>query len=137
MSSNIYRTIYSKLVQLIGDPKTLPIYRKGKAEGEMDLHVERLLVGGEAMMVSLAHYIDESETDDPVPDPLMEVKVYTVREEAKMVNYQDRATFRTAHPSPGKVDTAVEQDLNAFLDQWLEQLVEREYTFVEVDLEKR
>lgn len=136
MSSNRYRTIYAKLVQLIGDPKTLPPYKKGQADKEMDLHVERLLVGGEATMVSLAHYI-ESEEDDPIANPLLEVKVYPTRQEAEVVNYQDQVTFLTGYPAPGKADNAVKQELNTFLEQWLEKLLGQGYMFVEVDLEQR
>ena len=138
MASNIYRTIYTKLVQLIGDPKTLPPCKRGQTEGNMDLYVEQLLVGGEVTMVSLVHYIDiESEEDDPVPNPLLEVKVYPARQEAEVVNYQDQATFLTVYPAPGKIDKTVVQELNAYLDQWLGTLLERGYVFVEVDCDRR
>ena len=121
--TTLYERIYAKLDRLIGEwPPTGEVLRL-TAPGLMDLLVEVLRRSGGSLRVSLAHYYEVG--GDLVPDPDMELKVMPKTKMAEALSYQDAFVHREVYPEPEKVNVAVKADLNAFLDQWLSNLLDQ------------
>ncbi len=122
----IYKTIYTRLVKVLGDPETWP--KPGaaitlSAGAFMDLHVDNLGVDPDGnLTISLAHYYEQN--GDLVPDPDMEVKVYK-HGMAEALAYQDSFGYRRVYPEPGKVAPRAKKELNRFLAYWLKNIIDQ------------
>lgn len=96
-----------------------------KSSGFMDLVIERL---GDSRY-SLSHYYEQN--GDLVPDPDMEIRVFPDMRMAEALTYQDSFGFRCVHDD-GKIDAAAKKELNAFLEQWLTNLIEQGFRAGEI-----
>lgn len=100
---------------------------KLKASGFMDLNIDMLADNREAVephfIVALSHYY-RHESGDMIPDPDMVVKVWTERQEAEALTYQDLYRFDEVYSSDtGQADPKLQRSLNEFLSQWLDNLL--------------
>ena len=127
MSDNICAENYSKLEQLLGELTALPDYMKGKADGFMDLHVDRLREENEAIVIALAHHF--SMNGDQVPDPDMEVRILLKEKQAEALTYQDQFAYRQVYHNGQLTSTELKQELNKFLNSWLNNLLEQGHKF--------
>ena len=120
-SAEIYKRIFQSLERIIGDLSDIPAYTKFEADGFMDLGVDRLYGDEESVTIALSHYYKQN--GDMVPDPDMEIRIYPGTKMAEALTYQDGFGYRQVYPSPGKIDVQARKDLNAFLNQWLSNLL--------------
>ncbi len=122
----IYKTIYERLVKVLGEPETWP--KPGEAitltaGGFMDLHIDTLDRDDAGnITLALAHYYRQN--GDSVPDPDMEVKVYK-HGMAEALAYQDSFGYRRVYPEPGKVAPRAKRELNSFLAYWLKNILDQ------------
>lgn len=119
----VHERIYQKLERL-GVLKVKECARL-KSSGFMDLVIERL---GDNHY-SLSHYCEQN--GDLVPDPDMEIRVFPDMRTAEALTYQDGFGFRRVYED-GKIDAAAKKELNAFLEQWLANLIEQGFRACEI-----
>jgi uncharacterized protein YqiB (DUF1249 family) len=111
----IYENIYDKLNELgVFDVKESVHAKSGDL---MDLVVEQL---GKNHF-SLSHYFEQN--GDLVSDPDMEVRVIPEMKMAEALTYQDQFGFQRVYPETDKIDVKAKKDLNAFLNNWLNNLL--------------
>ncbi len=113
---NIYEQIYQKLERIGIMKVTGSIHLK--SSGFMDLVIERLGTNH----YSLTHYYELN--GDLVPDPDMEVRIMPEQKKAEALSYQDTFGYRRVYDG-NKMDAAAKKDLNAFLNQWLSNLIDQ------------
>ena len=111
----IYNRIFDKLERI--GILTIEGSKHLKAAGFMDLVVEKL---GENHY-SLTHYYEQG--GDLCPDPDMEIRIIPEMRAAEALTFQDTFGFRRVYPQPGYVDVKAKKELNAFLLQWLSNLI--------------
>jgi len=58
-----------------------------------------------------------------VADPDVEVSVDHAKETAEPLVYLSGETRKVVYPEPGKVNLAIRNELSAFLDRWLSDLI--------------
>lgn len=113
---NRYNWIYNKLDSLLGDVREFASkpgnYRKFRASGFMDLCVECIRDG----VISLTHYYEQN--GDLVPDPDMEVGIYS--DSAEALTFQDTLHYVQVYSEDGLgYIPELKKDLNEFLHSWL------------------
>jgi len=121
----IYERIFEKLKQL----GILDVKQHGKriVEGYMPLSVDQLGTNHYA----IAHnYI---QNGDVMADPDMEIRVFPEQNMAEALSFQqdNLGIYRTVYPNPKMVNPMAKKDLNAFLDQWLTNLINQGFTEVD------
>ncbi len=123
--SDLYQQIYKKLLVVV--PSLLTIEESGKSvvSGYMDLSLDILKRGSDKNIIALSHYY-KHPSGDMVADPDMEVAVYPARNMAEALSYQDTYGYRTVYTNGGTmVDVRARRDLNEFLNQWLDNLIQQ------------
>jgi len=121
----IYQRVYDKLEQLVGNLREIPEAKKSQVPGFMDLNLDRLSTDGRVTVIALSHYY-KHPSGDMIPDPDMEIRVRPDEKMAEALSYQDSYTYRFVYEDQGRlVSTAVKQDLNQFLEQWLSNCLEQ------------
>jgi len=129
MKKTILETNYDRLVKLDivtdGQPRG---YSKSKAGGYMDLVVERVEMlddfnGQSCKAISIAHYFKQN--GDLCQDPEMVVLVYPALKMAEAFSFQQAIppVYQEVYPEPGKFYPRLKKDLNSFLRQWLNNLI--------------
>lgn len=64
---------------------------------------------------------------DPISDPRIVIVLYPDWEMAEAVMYSDMFSFNEAYPiKGGPVDAKVHRSMNAFLERWLDSLLNEE-----------
>jgi len=124
MAASIFERIFKKLDQLgvnefitsEGD------YRKSQVSGYMDLSIDKIYQGDNYTLISLQHYFKQN--GDLVPDPDMVVKVYD-EGSAEAISFQDQFQYLEVYPYPNKVIPKYKKELNAFLNTWLNNLIDQ------------
>ena len=121
----IYQRVYDKLEQLVGNLREIPEAKKSQVPGFMDLNLDRLSADGRVTVIALSHYY-KHPSGDLIPDPDMEIRVSPNERMAEALTYQDSYTYRFVYGDQERlVSTAVKQDLNQFLEQWLSNCLEQ------------
>ena len=128
MAPTIHEMVFRKLERILGDLREIPEYQKLKAPGFMDLNIDRLHGDEESVTIALSHYFKQN--GDMVPDPDMEVRIFPEMKMAEALTYQDSFGFREVYPTPDKVNLKAKKDLNAFLNQWLSNIINQGFTKV-------
>lgn len=124
-SGDLYQQIYKKLLLVV--PRLLEIEESGKSvvAGYMDLNLDVLKRGSDKTIIALSHYY-KHPSGDMIADPDMEIAVYPPRSMAEALTYQDSFGYRAVYSEGGtKVDVRARRDLNEFLKQWLDNLIEQ------------
>lgn len=132
MSKNVYEMIYSKLQQIgILDEtgKMQAEYMKFVSEGLMDLNVDNLLND----MIALAH--NGIQNGDVMADPDVQVQIYPETKSAEALTFQnDYLGLYQEVYDEGKCNESLKKDLNEFLSDWLETIIEvQEYKLAETE----
>lgn len=115
------RAIYKSLEIMADDLTNLPENRKSKADGFMDLCMDRLGEEHGKTVIALAHYFEQN--GDLVCDPDMEIAIYTQEGRAEALTYQDQRHYCRVYDEDGTKDKALADDLNGFLELWLSNLI--------------
>lgn len=128
-AENTNREIHTRLFHKLRDvvPDLLTIEESGKSivEGYMDLNLDVLHRRSSRIIVALSHYY-KHPSGDMIPDPDMQIAVYPKLEHAEALAYQDCYCYREVYSDDeGTEDTKAKKELNAFLDQWLTNLIEQ------------
>lgn len=119
----IYEKNYKKLLHLIPDLETANFEaRKLKADGFMDLNIDMLYKEEDRTVMALSHYY-KHPSGDMIPDPDMEIAVYSERKMVEALSYQDTFGYRTVYPEENRVNPRAKKELNAFLSLWLANLI--------------
>ena len=130
MRENIYKSIYSKLQQigiLDESGKMQADYMKFKCDGLMDLNVDNLLNN----RIALAH--NGIQNGDVMSDPDVEVQIYPDQKMAEATTFQNDylGIYQEVYPEPGKYYPKLKKELNEFLNQWLQNMIEAGYELSE------
>ncbi len=132
MDRKIFKEIFKQLVQIgiiDNDGNMKAEYMRFEAEGLMDLHVDRLPNN----MLSLAH--NGKLNGDCMADPDVEVWIHADHTDAEAMTYQNDylGVYQQVYPEPGKFNAKLKTDLNIFLHDWLQNIINAKYQLVETE----
>lgn len=97
-----------------------------KADGLMDLNVDKLTKN----TIVLAH--NGVQNGDVMADPDMEIRIYPGLKEAEALAFQnDYLGIYQEVYTDGKCNAKIKKDLNEFLADWLQNIIDCEYKLVE------
>jgi len=116
--------IYRKLLKVIPDLLTIEEYGKSVVPGFMDLNLDILQRTTEKNIIALSHYY-KHPSGDMIADPDMVIAVYTNREYAEALTYQDSFGYQSVMLDSWGVNVKLQRELNNFLSQWLTNLIEQ------------
>lgn len=121
---DIYARIFQKLQKVVPELMTIEESGKSIVPNFMDLNLDVLHKRSTRIVIALSHYYKQN--GDMIPDPDMELTVYPKLEIAEALSYQDSFCYRTIYSDDkGTEDIKAKKELNAFLDQWLSNLIEQ------------
>lgn len=130
MNNSIHHRIFSKLIALniCDEQGNMRPCGKSKSKGYMDLVYERLPMidgvnGLPNQAISIAHYVEMN--GDLCQDPEMVVLVNAIGKTAEAYHFQQAIppVYQVVYDDGNRVDPALKQNLNTFLETWLENLV--------------
>lgn len=121
-SEDLYSRIYRKLLNVVPDLLTIEEHGKSEVPGFMDLNLDVLTRTPSKIVIALSHYY-RHPSGDMIADPDMEIAVYPDREKAEALTYQDTFGYRVVYHDGNRVDVRAKKELNAFLHQWLRNLI--------------
>lgn len=134
---DIYARIYRKLQKVVPDLLTIEEHGKSTVPNFMDLNLDVLHKRSNRIVIALSHYY-KHPCGDMIPDPDMELAVYPMLEIAEALSYQDSFCYRTIYSDDkGAEDIKAKKELNAFLDQWLSNLIEQGHCIKADEVEDR
>ena len=133
MRKSVFETNYDRAVklELIVDGK-IRRYGRSKSGGYMDLVIERLphldnlnTVGSKAF--SIAHYVKIA--GDLCQDPEMVLFYHPEMNSIEAYSFQQalEGVYHVVFPEPGKVRRDLKTQLNSFLRDWLDQLINQNH----------
>ena len=122
-------SIYKKLLQIIPDIATRRKAGKSKLHSDamMDLNLDILSRKDHLIRIALSHYYKQN--GDMIADPDMEIIVNTKLMTANAMTYQDSMIFQSAEHD-GNINQALVNELNVFLDQWLQNCIDQGHKIV-------
>lgn len=130
MDNSIYHRIFNELIALniCNEQGNLRPCGKSKSQGYMDLVYEQLPMmdgvnGLPNQAISIAHYFEMN--GDLCQDPEMVVLINESDKTAEAYYFQQAMPpiYQEVYDEGNKVDPALKQSLNTFLETWLENLV--------------
>lgn len=130
MSHSRFHRNFSQLIalQICDKQGHLRPCGKSKSDGFMDLVYERLPMlngvhGASTQAISIAHYFKMN--GDLCQDPEMVLLVDTENQAVKVHSFQQAipAIYQEVYDDSGQPNSALEKNLNTFLEAWLENLV--------------
>lgn len=122
---DIYARIFQKLKKVVPELMTIEECGKSIVPNFMDLNLDVLHKRSNRIVIALSHYY-KHPSGDRIPDPDIELEVYPKLEIAEALSYQDSFCYRTIYSDDkGTEDIKAKRELNAFLDQWLSNLIEQ------------
>jgi hypothetical protein len=121
-SGDLHSRIYKKLRSVVPDLLTIEEHGKSKVPGLMDLNMDVLHRTPSKIVIALSHYY-KHPSGDMIADPDMEIAVYPDRDAAEALTYQDTYGYRVVYHDGNRVDLRAKKELNAFLHQWLGNLI--------------
>jgi hypothetical protein len=133
MRKTVYQCNYDRLIKL-GIVKDGQLRADGRSQsaGFMDLVFERLpyldgFNGHACKAFSIAHYF--TQNGDLCQDPEMVVVVYPDLAMAEAYSFQQAIPplYQDVYPEPGKVRPKLKKELNSFLRQWLQNLLDQDH----------
>jgi uncharacterized protein YqiB (DUF1249 family) len=124
-SGDLHQQIYKKLLLVAPDLQRIEESGKSIVTGFMDLNLDILKRGTDKTVIALSHYY-RHPSGDMIADPDMEIAVYPGRCMAEALTYQDTYGYRVVYSQGGTmVDVRAKRDLNQFLNQWLDNLIQQ------------
>lgn len=121
---DIYTRIFQKMKKVVPELATIEESGKSVVPNYMDLNLDVLHKRSNRILIALSHYYKQN--GDMVADPDMEVMVYPKLEIAEALSYHDSFSYRTIYSDDnGTEDIKAKRELNAFLDQWLSNLIQQ------------
>jgi len=133
MRKNIHQTIFDRLVKLdIVRACQLRADGRSQSGGFMDLVFEKLphldgASGQASIAFSMAHYFKQN--GDLCQDPEMVVLVYPELAMAEAYSFQQAIPpiYQEVYPEPGQYRPKLKKELNTFLRQWLQNLIDQKH----------
>lgn len=123
--------IYKRLYKLIPDLDSIEEYRALEADQCMKLGVDILHKDDKGIVVALSHYYKHS-SGDLIPDPDMTLYISKREKRVYALTYQDMYRYDEVYSDcdtfSGELlhsNFFIKQSLNAFLGQWLLNLIEQ------------
>lgn len=140
MRKTIYEANYDRLVKLsviTKDGAVPELCRRSQVAGLMDWVVERLphldgISGNDkGIAVSLAHYFEQN--GDLCKDPEMVVLIYPSLRMVEAFTFEMSIPpiYQPVFPEPGRFYPQLRKELNAFLRQWLNNLIAQQHSVSE------
>ena len=112
-------TLFNQLLRVIPNLRTVNEYVKLKADGFMDLHVDILYRKGDTARIAIAHnYIQNGDT---ISDPDMELLVDFKNQTVEAKTFQNIYAYSEVEDG----NDALQDELNEFLEMWLNNLIEQ------------
>ena len=112
-------TLFNQLLRVIPNLRTVNEYVKLKADGFMDLHVDILYRKGDTARIAIAHnYIQNGDT---ISDPDMELLVDFKNQTVEAKTFQNIYAYSEVEDG----NDALQDELNQFLEMWLNNLIEQ------------
>lgn len=130
-SRDVYARLFHKLRDVVPSLLTIEESGKSKVEGFMDLNLDVIHKRSSRIIIALSHYY-RHPSGDMIADPDMEIAVYPTKEMAEALAYQDCYSYRRVYGDDNATeDIKAKKELNAFLDQWLSNLIEQGHSIQE------
>jgi len=128
---NVQNSVYTKLKQigiLNNEGRMKPRYMKFKADGLMDLNVDKLSVN----IIALAH--NGIQNGDVMADPDVTIKVHREKEEVEALSFQNdyMGIYQEVYDGE-KSNKKLQNEIEIFLDDWLSNIINCEYTLSETE----
>lgn len=127
--NTLHHQIYNKLIQLAPDLQSLDTGDAMKSIGTgglMDLNLDVLEKEKEHTIIALSHYY-RHESGDMIPDPDMEIRIFTTLKIAEAMTYQDIFRYDEVYENNQCVDPQLKKSLNDFLHSWLNNCLEQKH----------
>ena len=116
----IPNTLYRKLITVIPNLRAINSHSKLTADGYMDLHLDILSRANDTARIAIAH--NHIHNGDVIPDPDMELIVDFREQTVNAKSYQNLYVYSVVEEED---DPKLQQELNEFLDMWLDNLIEQ------------
>jgi uncharacterized protein YqiB (DUF1249 family) len=135
MDRKIYKQIFERLQTLgiIDETGVMKAeYMRFQSPGLMDLHVDRLTEN----TIAIAH--NSIQNGDVMCDPDVRIWLHPEHKDAEALSYQNDfvGVYQEVYSSPGNFNPKLKKDLNDFLAEWLQNMLEvQEYTLAEIKAE--
>lgn len=130
-SRDIYIRLFHKLRDVVPSLLTIEESGKSKVDGFMDLNLDVIHKRSSRIIIALSHYY-RHPSGDMIADPDMEIAVYPTKEMAEALSFQDVFCYRRVYGDDNATeDIKAKKELNAFLDQWLSNLIEQGHSIKE------
>lgn len=121
------RRIFEKLLRVAPELEGMREHAVSKDSGLMDLNLDVLERSGRFMRIALSHYW-RHPSGDMTAEPDMKIAVFFDYRLAEALIYRDTFLYEVAYPEVNKPpDLAAHGRLNAFLEQWLDNLAAQEH----------
>ena len=102
-----------------------------KACSSMDLHLDILSEEQDeqrqARIISLTHYYKQN--GDLVPDPDMEIRVYSRDKMAEALTFQNLFIYQEVYPTSTTINICLRTQLNSLLKYWLNNCIQDGHQF--------
>ncbi len=123
MRRNVYEMIFARLQEMGILDETGRMneeYKKFESVGMMALHVDRLT----SDVISIAH--NGKQNGDVMADPDMEIRIYPKTKMAEALTFRNdyMRINQEVYPEPGMYYPKLKKELNAFLNNWLKNMIE-------------
>jgi len=112
-------TLFNQLLRVIPNLRTVSEYVKLRSDGFMDLHVDILYRKGNTARIAISHnYIQNGDT---ISDPDMELLVDFKNQTVEANTFQNIYAYSEVEEG----NDALQDELNEFLEMWLNNLIEQ------------
>ncbi|AKB19535.1 DUF1249 domain-containing protein [Methanosarcina sp. WWM596] len=130
MRRTIYEMIFARLQQMgiIDESGEMQSdYMKFVSSGLMPLNVDKLA----SNTIALAH--NGKQNGDVMADPDMEVRIYQELRMAEALTFRNdyMGIYQVVYPEPGKYYPKLKKELNDFLSDWLNNIINQSYVLAE------
>ena len=126
LKEKIYNDIYQRLMVVVPDLLTIKSHGKSEVEGLMALNLDVLQRTPEKLIIAMSHYY-KHPSGDMIPDPDMIIAVYSGKNVAEALTYQDTYIYTEVYAEDGSVIDTERRSLNDFLHMWLGNLIEQKH----------
>jgi len=126
-TKTIYEQIYDKIITLIPNLENMAArsHQVYKARGYGCIYLNILSEEKKERLpfkiISLTHYYEQN--GDLIPDPDMTIKIYSHRNMAEALTFQNCFTYQEVYPTKDTVNLTLKKQLNSFLKSWLTRCI--------------
>ena len=124
----IYETIYKHLISIV--PEILEPTFDGRTltsptPGHKDLEITLINSSPDQLHIAIGWYI--THLGPILPDPEMEIAIHPGKQQAEALSHEDTLSHRIVYSDVNQANPAIQRELNQFLLEWLQRILDRGY----------